>query len=308
MSLLIYSSNARRYAHWRAEFAACAPDLTVVYGLEQADDEVEYALVWQPPHGFLKTLPRLKAIFSMGAGVDHLSADPELPAVPLIRQRDAGMGTQMAEYALYAALHYQRDFDRMRIHQLTAHWDNAVSQVRPRLKVGILGMGTLGSVVAQSLWDNGFPVSGWSRTAKDMPNIRCFAGQSQLGLFLAQTELLVCLLPDTADTRGIIDSELLAQLPAGAVVVNVARGALVVDDDLLAALDSNHIRGAMLDVFHTEPLPAAHRYWRHPKVVLSPHVAAETVYAQSAQQVSAEIARMDQGLAPTESVDLSRGY
>ncbi len=308
MSLLIYTPTVHRYPEWRKAFAACAPDLTIRCGLEEVDADVEYVLAWQPPPGFLATLPNLKAIFSMGAGIDHISADPELPDVPLIRQRDAGMGAQMAEYALYAALHYQRDFDRMRLLQQARQWEAEVSQVRPRLRAGILGLGTLGAVVARSLIDNGFAVSGWARSPKDMPGVACFAGEAQLAPFLSNTELLICLLPDTPATRGLINAKLLQQLPRGAAVVNVARGALVVDEDLLAALDDGHLRGAMLDVFNTEPLPVEHRYWQHPKVVLTPHVAAETVYSQSAQQVSGEIARLQQGLPPSETVDLARGY
>ena len=308
MSLLIYSPSTHRYAEWREVFAEVAPDLEVAFGVENLSDSTQYVLAWKPPHGFLATIPKLQAVFSMGAGIDHITSDPSLPDVPLIRQRDAGMGQQMAEYALYAALHYQRDFDLMGINQRNSDWQPAVSQVRPRLNIGILGMGTLGSKVAESLVINGFLVSGWSRSAKNIPQVKSYSGQAELGTFLSETELLICLLPDTDQTRGIINRDLLTQLPQGAAVANLARGALVIDEDLLGAIDSGHIRGAILDVFHQEPLPQEHTYWRHPKVLVTPHVAAETVYRASAQQVAHDIERMEQGLAPIEVVDLERGY
>ncbi|MGB0866376.1 MAG: 2-hydroxyacid dehydrogenase [Granulosicoccaceae bacterium] len=308
MSLLIYSPNSEKYDAWQEAFAAVAPSLPLEFGDHWTSEDVKYALVWQPPLGMLASLPNLRAIFSMGAGIDHITRDPELPQLPLVRQRDAGMGEQMAEYALYAALHYQRDFDRMRLQQSQKRWDASVSGVKPKLKVGVLGMGTLGSKVALALLNNGFGVSGWSRSIKQIEGVASYSGESGLADFLAGTELLICLLPDTPKTRGIVDKVLLQQLPKGAAVVNLARGALVVDQDLLAALDTGQIRGAMLDVFHREPLPQEHPYWQHPKVVITPHIAAETVFHASAQQVAADIQRLEQGLAPVESVDLQRGY
>lgn len=308
MSLLIYSPSTHRYEEWREAFSEAAPDLEVTFGAESLKDSTKYVLAWKPPQGFLATVPKLRAVFSMGAGIDHITADSSLPDVPLIRQRDAGMGQQMAEYALYAALHYQRDFDLIRINQSNTDWQPAVSRVRPRLNVGILGMGTLGAKVAESLVANGFPVSGWSRSAKDIAQVKSYSGQDELGDFLAETELLICLLPDTEQTRGIINHDLLGQLPQGAAVANLARGALVVDSDLLEAIDSGHIRGAMLDVFHQEPLPREHAYWQHPRVSVTPHIAAETVYRASALQVAHDIERMEQGLAPVEAVDIKRGY
>lgn len=308
MSLLIYSPSSSRHEEWVEAFAESAPELDVVCGIENVSESTKYVLVWKPPQGFLASVPNLKAIFSMGAGIDHISCDPSLPEVPLIRQRDAGMGQQMAEYALYAALHYQRDFDLMRVQQNNAHWNTMVSGVRERLKVGILGMGTLGTCVAESLIANGFPVSGWARSPKQVDQVKSFSGEQGLAPFLAETELLICLLPDTDSTRGIINRELLAQLPQGAAVANMARGPLVVDEDLLAALDSGHIRGAMLDVFHQEPLAKSHPYWQHEKVVVTPHIAAETVHRVAAKQIAHDIERMEQGLAPVEVVDLQRGY
>lgn len=307
MTLLIYTAN-ERYSQWRQAFAEAAPELDIVYGAQAANSQVKYSLTWAAPHGFLKTLPNLRAMFSMGAGVDHLTADPELPELPIIRQRDAGMGVQMAEYSLYAALHYQRDFDLMRDCQRRAQWDPNLSVAKEKIRIGILGLGTLGTKVAQSMIANGFPVNGWSRNAKDQPGVDCYVGLDELPIFLSRTDLLICLLPDTAATRGIVDRTLLQQLPQGAAIVNVARGALVIDEDLLTLLDAGHIRGAMLDVFHLEPLPSSHPYWTHPKVVVTPHIAAETIFTQSAHQVAAEIARMESGLAPTEVVDLARGY
>ncbi len=308
MSLLIYTPNERNYLEWQEEFYRASPDLQIRCGIESASDDTKYVLAWKPPQGFLQTLPQLRAVFSMGAGVDHITSDPDFPDVPLIRQRDAGMGAQMAEYALYAALHYQRDFDLMRVNQQLGKWDTPVSRVRRRAKIGILGLGTLGSVVAQTLLANGFPVSGWSRTDKSMEGVNCYSGDNQLSAFLADAELLICLLPDTPKTRGIVNADVLRQLPTGAVLVNVARGPLIVDEDLVNALDSGQLRGAMLDVFHREPLAIEHPFWAHPKVILTPHIAAETVFSASAHQVVSEIARMEAGLSPSEVVDLERGY
>ncbi|ELY3982201.1 glyoxylate/hydroxypyruvate reductase GhrA [Cronobacter muytjensii] len=274
----------------------------------------DYALVWHPPYEMLRGRTHLKAIFVLGAGVDsllsRLDAHPDLlpPDVPLCRMEDTGMAAQMQEYAVSQVLHWFRRFDDYAALQREAKWQPLEEYRHADFTIGVLGAGVLGGQVAQSLHSWGFPVRCWSRGRKAYPGIESFAGTHELAAFLRGTRVLINLLPNTPETVGIINGGLLAALEDNAYVLNLARGVHLVEEDLLAALDSGKIKGAMLDVFHQEPLPAESPLWRHPRVRLTPHVAAVTRPEEAAAFIAQSISRIECGETPQNQVDVARGY
>lgn len=292
---------------WRDALAACLPEARV-HAWPDAP-ACDYAVVWRPPSGFFATQPGLEAVFSLGAGVDGLLAMPSLPrGVPLVRVEDCGMAVQMVEYALYVALRHFRRFARYGRAQDEREWSPQPLRVRSQFRIGVLGLGVLGGEVARALAGFGFTVAGWSRTARSMPGVRVEHGAEGLDAVLAGSELLLVLLPRTAATEGLLDRARLARLPAGAALANLARGELVDDAALLEALDTGHIAEAHLDVFRQEPLPPAHPYWTHPRVRMTPHVAALTPFDVASRQVADKIRRLQAGEAITGVVDRMRGY
>lgn len=274
----------------------------------------DYALVWYPPYEMLRGRTHLKAIFVLGAGVDsllsRLNEHPDLvpPGVPLYRMEDTGMAAQMQEYAVSQVLHWFRRFDDYAALQREARWEPLEEYRHADFTVGVLGAGVLGGQVAQRLRGWGFPVRCWSRSRKTYPDIESFAGADELSAFLRGTRVLINLLPNTPETAGIINAGLLAALDDNAYVLNLARGAHLVEDDLLSALDSGKVKGAMLDVFHQEPLPAQSLLWRHPHVRITPHVAAVTRPDEAAAFIAQSISRIERGDAPQNQVDVTRGY
>lgn len=298
MPTLLFSSPEDPVDLWVPGLRAAMPDVEVRAAPDCGDlAEIDYALVWKPVPGFLASLPNLRLIMSIAAGVDHILADPALPELPIVRMSDAYLTAMMAEYAVLGVLHFHRYMPEYQAEQGQAVWHRRWPRYTPESIVGVLGLGAIGAEVARKLAALEFPVHGWSRTAKTLPGITCHHGEDGLAALLAQSQYLVCVLPLTGETRGIINAKSLAALPQGAAVINLARGGHVVDDDLLAALESGHISGAFLDVFNEEPLPPAHPYWRHPKVVMTPHVAGEIV-PRSAAKAVAETIRRDQAGEP----------
>ncbi|WP_299442766.1 glyoxylate/hydroxypyruvate reductase A [uncultured Rhodospira sp.] len=272
-------------------------------------EAVRYGLVWKPPQGLLGSLPNLKAVFNLGAGVDALMAETEVPAhVPLFRLSDAGMAAQMVEWVLHGVLRFHRRFDVYEAAQADGRWAPVPPRLASQVRVGVMGLGALGGVVAARLADLGYAVRGWSRTPRSVAGVEGFHGRDALPAFLEGTEILVCLLPLTPETRGLLNRETLSRLAPGAAVINAARGAHVVDSDLLALLDSGHIRGAQLDVFDPEPLPPEHPFWAHPKVRLTPHVAAVTLAGPACAQIAETIRRLERGETPDSAVDRTAGY
>jgi len=273
----------------------------------------DYALVWHPPVELLQGRD-LKAVFALGAGVDSilskLKAHPEMLAqsIPLYRLEDTGMGSQMQEYAVSQVLHWFRRFDDYQALQREGRWEPLPDYPHDTFTIGIMGAGVLGSKVAQSLLAWGFPVRCWSRSRKEWPQVKSFAGEGELADFLQHTRVLINLLPNTAETVGIINQSLLAQLPDNSYVLNLARGVHVVEDSLLAALDSGKLKGAMLDVFSREPLPEASPLWRHPRVTITPHVAAVTRPQEAIAYISQSIMQLERGEKPGGQVDRERGY
>lgn len=268
----------------------------------------DYAIVWAPPQGFFDEQTALKGIFNIGAGVDALMR-LRLPAgVPVVRLSDAGMGVEMAEYVCHAVSDMFRDFGRLRQAQTQAQWAPGEVLSRQDWPVGIMGFGILGQRVAQALLQFGYPVNAWSQTPREVPGIRHFAGPSELDAFLAASRVLVCLLPRTPETENLLNHERLSKLPRGAGLINVARGALVVDEDLLALLNSGHLSAAWLDVFRQEPLPASHPFWRHPAITVTPHMSAPTQLQVSVDQIAQKLGALEAGLPLLGRVVTERGY
>lgn len=294
---------------WRRELLARMPELDFRIWPEVGDPaEIEVALVWRPPPGELARYPNLKAILSLAAGIDALLEDPELPDVPLARLVDPSLTRTMSEYVLLAVLRHHREFDRFEREQRARRWAFSFPPQASQRRVGVMGLGVLGAAAAGTLADHGFPVSGWSRTPKAIQNVTSYAGRSELHTFLHRSDVLVCLLPLTAGTRGILDADVFASLPHGACVVNVARGEHLIEHDLIEALDSGHLAGATLDVFRTEPLPENSPLWAHPKVLITPHVASFATAASAADGVVANVRRALAGEPLEHAVDRAEGY
>ena len=297
---------------WTDPLTSYAPWLKVyIHGQDEyAAEDIDYALGFRPPPGFFKTLPKVKAIFSLGAGVDGFLADPDFPKhIPLVRFVDHTMSREMTHYVVLHTLLFhrtQRVFDAA---QKEKQWRQAFPPRRTEeTRIGILGLGEIGTMAAEQLARLDFPVAGWSRTKKTVPGIKSFAGDAELGAFLAQSDILVCLLPLTPATRHILNEKTFAQLPQGAFVINAARGGHLVEGDLIAALDSGHLAGAALDVFETEPLPATSPIWTHPKITVTPHVAAMTDPRVASRYVADAIAAHLKGGKLDNLVDFARGY
>jgi glyoxylate/hydroxypyruvate reductase A len=300
-------ATAKDRAEWRDALAAQLPGARV--HVDPAAPPCDYAVLWKPRPDLFDSQPRLKAMFSLGAGVDTLLALPTLPAtVPLVRMEDAGMAPQMVEYALYVALRELRGMRAYRDDQADARWQPRPARTRGQLRIGVLGLGVLGRAVAAALADFGFDVAGWSRTPRDVGGVRCMHGADGLDAVIAGSALLLLLLPSTPETAGLIDRTRLARMPAGAVLANLSRGELVDEAALLDALDGGHVAAAYLDVFGCEPLPPGHRLWAHPRVEITPHVAALTDIQAACAQVAEKIRGLEAGRPISGIVDRARGY
>ena len=271
----------------------------------------DYAVVWAPPQQFIDEQAQLKGIFNIGAGVDALMK-LRLPAgVPVVRLDDAGMSVQMAEYVCHAVIRHFREFDKYEADTAGGKWSYRKPRLRQDYPVGVMGLGVLGERVGRALAQFDFPVTGWSRSPKSIPGVQSFAGEAGFNDFLAATRILVCLLPLTPETENIMRRDTLARLQPGGYFINVARGDHLVDEDLIALLDSGQLAGATLDVFRTEPLPAAHPFWKHPKITVTPHTSARTLREESIAQIAGKIRALESG-APIASlagvVDPKKGY
>ena len=297
-------------APWLQGLAAALPgaDISVWQaGAPQAD----YAVVWAPPQQFLDEQPGLQALFNIGAGVDALLKLRLPPGALLVRLQDAGMAVQMAEYVCHAVIRHFREFDACEADMRAGRWAFRPPRTRADFAVGVMGLGVLGERVARALAHFDFPVHGWSRTfkpCKAIDGVRVFSGTEGFNDFLAASRVLVNLLPLTHETQGVLNHANLSRLQPGGYVLNVARGAHLVDEDLIALLDSGHLAGATLDVFRTEPLPAGHPFWQHPQITLTPHTSARTLRSESIAQIAGKIAALQRGEAIAGMVDPQRGY
>ena len=309
MALMIIAPGTR-VTSWIKHLGRLEPGIDIRVWPDSGDvDDIEFALSWQHPPGAFKKYKHLKCIASLGAGVDHLLADPDLPAgVPITRVVELSMAQSMSEYVVLAVLNHCRHFDNYRNDQSQKKWQPRIPLLAAEMRVGIMGLGQLGRDAAGKLSALGFAVSGWSRTPKTIEGVDCFAGAEALDDFLSQTRILICMLPLTPQTKGILNRQTFNGLPAGAYVINVARGAHLVEDDLLAALDSEQLSGACLDVFETEPLPVDHPFWDHPKIKVTPHISSITFSRAVAPQIIDNYRRSQTGQPLLNIVDPIRGY
>lgn len=295
---------------WREMFLKLDPSLEVRVWPDVGDPaQVEVAFAWRTQPGDLARYPNLRAVFSLGAGVDGLLADPAFPRqVPLVRMVDPNLGVLMTEYVLAAVLRHHCELDHYQRLQQAGRWEKRVRPFAADRVVGVMGMGELGASAAAALLGLGFSVRGWSRRIRTLPGLETFAGEAGLTAFLAGTQILVCLLPLTAQTRGILGAATFSRMPRGSCVVNAARGGHVVDADLLAALDSGQLSSATLDVFETEPLPAGHPFWSHQRILVTPHIASVTSLPTAAALVVDNLKQWRAGGTLRNVVDPDRGY
>jgi len=308
--VLLYACFGVAPEPWIAELTRALPELEIRVWPDAGDrTDIDYVLLWNYPNGFLREFPKLRAIFSMGAGVDQLMLDPQLPDnVPLVRMVDPGLAVFMREYVAMRVLHYHRDMPTYEAQQRAARWQKLPPVNAARRSVGVMGLGYIGGTCARTLADFGFAVRGWARTPQSLPGVTVIAGADRLVEFLAGLEILVCTLPLTEETRGILNLKNFSQLTRGAWLINVARGAHLVEADLIAALNSGQLAGATLDVFSTEPLPSTHPFWRDPRITITPHSSAMTCPETAAPRVALNIKRDFGGEAMTDVVNRATGY
>ena len=305
--LAIAIALRREADSWLAPLRTAMPDLRIEVLEDLPPTAPDYAVAWGSVTG-LEKYPNLKAIVSLGAGIDHILANPALTHLPVIRMIDPGLTRGMTEFVLLQALLHHRRMPLFQAQQAKREWRERFSPLAPNRRIGVMGMGVLGRDAAKQLAAVGFNVAGWSRTAHRVKGIETFTGAESLAPFLARSDILVCLLPLTPETRGILNADLFARLPKGASVINVARGGHLVEADLVVALESGQLSGASLDVFATEPLPADHPFWSHPKIVVTPHVASLTHRDTGSLFVAQAIRDLIAGKKPKGLVDRRRGY
>lgn len=309
MPVLLFRSPSDSAAAWREALCRAMPELEVRVWPDIGDPaEVDYALIWAAPDRMLHDLPNLRVVFSLGAGVDHLLGDAVPSTVPIVRMVDPALAEGMVEYVLYQVLRHHRGMHVYEARQARCEW-RTHEQIRPMERgIGILGVGELGGRCARRLADLGFAVAGYSRHRRDIPGVVSHAGEAEFPTFLARTEILVCLLPLTPATQGLLSAECFRQLPRGAVLIHAGRGAQLHEPDLLTALDSQQLDHAVLDVFRDEPLPGEHPFWSHPRINVTPHIASLTNPHTGSERVIEGIHADIAGDPLEQVVDRGRGY
>lgn len=297
----------RKLDDLQQRLAAALPGVTIEIWPQLSQPEaVTFAVVWKQPPGVLASLPNLKALQSFGAGVDGILLDPTLPDLPLARIVDPNLTQAMLEYLAGIEAYYRLRLDQFQAQQQHQHWRPRSPRQLTRLCV--LGLGELGAATAQFFLRRGYQVSGWSRTVKNLSGIDCYDGDDGLAKALSTADLVICLLPLTPHTNNLLNTERLAMMKQGAILINVARGAIIDDDALLAALDSGQVSAACLDVFREEPLPATHPFWRHPAIFITPHSSAVTKVATVVSQIAENYQRAQQGSCLLNEIDREQGY
>lgn len=305
----VYKGDLVRGEQWRALFADAAPDIDFRLWPDTGDAaEVRWLATWEAPSDLAVRFPRLEALFSLGAGVDQFDLARLPERVALVRLVDPGIIAGIVEYAVFAVLALHRDIPTYLQDQREGAWTPRPLTPAARRGVGVLGLGELGRAVLDALRPFGFALSGWSRSAKALDGVACFSGEEGRDALLARSDILVCLLPLTEDTRGVLDHEAFAKLPPGAGLVNLGRGGHVVQDDLLQALDDGRISAAVLDVAAPEPPSPGHPFYTHPRIMLTPHIAAMTHPESAARVVIANLRRAQAGETLLGLVPRDRGY
>jgi glyoxylate/hydroxypyruvate reductase len=307
---ILFKSTAASVTRWRPFLTQAWSDRDLRFWPEIGDKTaIDYALVWHPEPGLLASLPNLRLVLSLGAGVDHILRDPELPpGVPIVRLVDPYMTRSMSEYVALQVLRLHRQDFVYRAQQAATEWREHAQKNAAERTVGILGFGQLGQDAAATLKALGFDVAGWSRSGRAVPGFLTYGGAAGLDALLRRSEILVSLLPMTPETEGILNADLFARLPHGAGLVNAGRGRQLVEDDLLAALESGQISAAVLDVFREEPLPPAHPFWRHSHIIVTPHVAAETHPPTATAIIAQAIDDFEAERPIANVIDREKGY
>jgi glyoxylate/hydroxypyruvate reductase A len=306
--VFLYKSEPKRGAAWARVFAERRPDLPFRIWPETGDPaQIRYMAAWMLPDD-LTQFPNLELLLSVGAGIDQLDLSRVPAHLPVVRMIEPALASGMVEYVCWAVLSLHRDMPFYRQSQSIGRWQTRPMRMAATCRVGMMGLGVLGLAALERLATFGYTLSGWSRARRTIDGVTCYAGEAELPDFLASTDILVCLLPLTDETRGILGAASFQRLPKGAGIINAGRGGHLVADDLLAALDSGHLSAAILDVTDPEPLPAAHPLWSHPGVWLTPHIASVTGHESGAEAVLANLDRHERGLAPVGLVDRGRGY
>jgi glyoxylate/hydroxypyruvate reductase len=307
---LLFLSGADRAEAWRAQFAKLAPDLDFIQWPHVPDPAaIDFALVWKYPPGELKRYPNLKLVSSLGAGIDHIVGDPDFPAhVPFVRLVDSSLTEGMVEYAIYGVLRHHRQMRLYESFQRAGQWKPLPGPDTRSCRVGIAGVGEIGGAIARALKGLDFAVAGWSRTGKGPEGLEMYAGAEGWTKFLGRSDIVICVLPLTQATRGILNKAAFDAMPKGSAVINIARGGHVVSGDLIAALDSGRLGYALLDVTDPEPLPTNHPFWAHPHLEFTPHIASLTNPATAAPQVVENIRAFLAGRPLRNRVDRAQGY
>ena len=295
---------------WKKALQKAGPGIPIYSFLEDhPPEQVDMAIVWKHPKGSLKNYPNLKCIASFGAGVDFIFEDKERPSdVPVTRVVDPKLASDMSEFVLGQILAHLKHFFQYKLDQLNHKWEMRSYGRIADVSVGIMGMGALGRALAEDLLKLNFRVTGWANSSKDDMDIPISIGKEQRDSFLAGADILVCLLPLTTETAGILNEELFAKLPGGAYIINVARGGHLVDNDLLKMIDIGHLSGASLDVFHTEPLKKDHPFWNHPRIHLTPHIASVSDISSVTPQLVKNYQLMKSGMPLINLVSPAKGY
>lgn len=306
---LLFISNFKRADSWIEEFHQQASDVELYVWPNIIDvEKVEFIAVWGYADINYCIFPNLKCVSSLAAGVDHIDLKNIPQKIPVARIVDSAMRIQMSEYVIMAVCSYRRHLIEYKCQQHEKVWAKIPEIDMADLTVGIMGVGSLGMDAALKLQMLGYPVIGWSRSPKPDAEITVFSGEKELQNFLARSKILVCFLPITEETENILNYAVLSQLPKDAYLINVARGALLVDEDLISLLDSNHLFGACLDVFRKEPLPLEHPFWHHAKITVTPHMSSNPIFKNAVKQIITNYRRMKSGEKLLNVVDKNKGY
>jgi glyoxylate/hydroxypyruvate reductase len=301
-------SHTAKLDFLRPMLEAANPSLDVVIWPDPRCFEAEVAVCWNSPPGVYAKMPKLRLVHSIAAGVDNVVAEQDVSALPVCRVVDPMLAEGMLQFVLWGVLYFHRKLDQAMSSQRIQEWKRPRQTPASACRVGLMGMGELGGHIASRLPLLGYPVSGWARTPREIPGVTMFSGDAGYDDFLAQTDVLVCLLPLTAQTRGILGERTFSALPKGAALIHCGRGEHLVEADLIAALGSGQLRGAVVDVFEQEPLPADHPLWSTPGLVVTPHMATMATYDVVVQQVVRNIGQMHEGAPYFNQVDMARGY
>lgn len=306
MTKLVLISRDYDMSALAPSIVAAAPELQVhSFGSPDAGD-AQVAVCWNPPAGALRSLPNLRLMHGIAAGVDNILRDPHLPAVPLCRVVDPYQARAMSEFVMWGALHFHRQFDQVLANQQRGVWRVPAQTLAGDCTIGVMGLGEIGARVAIDLMRAGFTVKGWARSTRALPGIQSFSGRDALPAFLSGVDILVCLLPLTSETRGLLNAEVLRQLNPGAKLIHVGRGEHLVMDALLAALSDGHLGGAIVDVFPNEPLPPDDPLWCHPKLIVTPHMAAIASLETIGLQIAENVRRLMRGEPLNNQVDVGQ--